>query len=236
MLACSWRAAGGRGSLRLADAHAGLAGMLRPRLCHPVLCCAAVGGLRAALRCGAGLTSLERRKQHLALARQRAEQILGEQAAEAASAQSAAPVVVKGPKVMRLPACLATFRAWTAFARQAGVATVCQMTEPRKAHRVGALKPCTSWRRVQGLEGKALIAAVAAAEKLQAERASTQETVLAQEVDTAPAVELISGDGDVSTTGAAWLALPPLGLPCQGSCVGLSRGRAAGHHMCRNCV
>ncbi len=44
-------------------------------------------------------------------------------------------------------------------------------------------------------------AAVEEAEKLQQSRATTQATVLSQEISTAPAVELTSGDGDVSTTG-----------------------------------
>lgn len=69
---------------------------------------------------------------------------------------------------------------------------------------------------LQGLTGKALISAVAAAEKLQADRASTQETVLAQEVEGAPAVELISGDGDVSTTGAGTMAIASLDSPARG--------------------
>lgn len=42
---------------------------------------------------------------------------------------------------------------------------------------------------------------MAAAEKLQMDRSKNQATVLAQEIDSAAAVELISGDGDISTTG-----------------------------------
>ncbi len=48
---------------------------------------------------------------------------------------------------------------------------------------------------------------MAAAEKLQLARDSKQATVLSQEISTAPAVQLTSGDGDVSTTGARLLAL-----------------------------
>ena len=55
----------------------------------------------------------------------------------------------------------------------------------------------------QGKEGAALDAAVSAAAKSQAAKATTQDVVLAQEIATAPAAELASGDGDVSTTGAA---------------------------------
>ena len=46
---------------------------------------------------------MERRKQHIVQAAKRAKEILKDQAAEAAAAESAAPVV-KGPKVMRLHA------------------------------------------------------------------------------------------------------------------------------------
>lgn len=65
------------------------------------------------------------------------------------------------------------------------------------------------------MEGQALVSALAAAEKLQADRASTQETVLAQELEGAAAVELISGDGDMSTTGAAWAVITSLVSACQ---------------------
>ncbi len=50
-------------------------------------------------------------------------------------------------------------------------------------------------------------AAVAAAADKQAAKATTQDAVLAQDIETAPAAELASGDGDVSTTGAALKAL-----------------------------
>ena len=53
----------------------------------------------------------------------------------------------------------------------------------------------------QGLKGQGLVAAVAAAGKLQMDRSTKQAMVLAQDVASAPAVELISGDGDLSTTG-----------------------------------
>ncbi len=42
---------------------------------------------------------------------------------------------------------------------------------------------------------------MAAAAEKQAAKATTQDAVLAQDIETAPAVQLASGDGDVSTTG-----------------------------------
>ena len=60
----------------------------------------------------------------------------------------------------------------------------------------------------QGKEGADLDAAVAAAADKQAAKAATQDVVLAQDIETAPAAELASGDGDVSTTGAGLMAPP----------------------------
>ena len=90
----------------------------------------------------------------------------------------------------------------------------------------------------QAKEGAALDDAVSAAEKLQLARDSKQATVLSQEIETAPAVQLTSGDGDVSTTGARPLAVHVMGYHYQCACVGkeCDGSRALGGGMCRACT